>query len=117
MLKPAPSKLRPGRTKLRYTFVPKPRFKQVQPFYVSPEWRALIKSIKQQRGNYCHDPAHPPSESRTAKGRVYGDHIIELKDGGALLDPSNIMLRCHLCHQRKTWKERALRKDRGGPIK
>jgi 5-methylcytosine-specific restriction endonuclease McrA len=38
--------------------------------------------------------------------RVYGDHIIELQDGGALLDPSNVALRCAPCHGRKTVLER-----------
>jgi 5-methylcytosine-specific restriction protein A len=37
---------------------------------------------------------------------VYGDHIIELQDGGALLDPANVMLRCAPCHGRKTAAER-----------
>jgi 5-methylcytosine-specific restriction enzyme A len=36
--------------------------------------------------------------------RIFGDHIIELKDGGAPLDPSNIMLLCPTCHARKTAK-------------
>ena len=41
--------------------------------------------------------------------RVFGDHIIELKDGGALLDGRNVMLRCGSCHTRKTFEERAKR--------
>jgi len=32
-----------------------------------------------------------------------------VKDGGARLDPSNIMLRCAACHNRKTHREKAAR--------
>ena len=97
------TKLRPGKAKI--TLAPK----QAKPFYLSPEWKALIASIKKQRGNMCHDPDHPPHIPR-AHGRIYGDHIVELgPDGGAPLDPSNIMLRCHLCHQRKTVRQRTVR--------
>ena len=48
---------------------------------------------------------------RTApEGRMsLGDHIRELQDGGALLDPRNIMLRCGSCHTTKTIAERAKR--------
>ena len=30
--------------------------------------------------------------------RVFGDHVVELQDGGAPLDKTNVMLRCGLCH-------------------
>jgi hypothetical protein len=30
------------------------------------------------------------------------DHIVELKDGGAPLDPANVLLLCRPCHARKT---------------
>jgi 5-methylcytosine-specific restriction enzyme A len=76
--------------------------KQADSFYTSPEWRALIAAIKEQRGNQCADVG-PHS------GRILGDHIVEIKDGGALLDPANIMLRCAGCHNRKTGRERAKR--------
>jgi hypothetical protein len=101
-------KLRPGRQKVEL----KP--KQAKPFYLSNEWRSLISMIKKQRGNQCHDPDHPHDVPRW-KGRIYGDHVIELADGGAALDPRNIVLRCHLCHQRKTVRHRIARfhGDRG----
>src|ERR1700690_743170 len=30
------------------------------------------------------------------------DHIKEVKDGGAMFDPANLIFRCHHCHMRKT---------------
>jgi len=64
--------------------------------------------IKYARGNMCHDPDHDPRTPRHGH-RIYGDHIQELADGGAPLDPNNILLRCPSCHQRKTNRERAKR--------
>ena len=102
LLKPLMHKLRPGKAKL--VLAPK----QAKPFYLSREWKQLITVIKHNRGNRCYDPDHPLDVSRT-QGRIYGDHVVEISDGGATLDPRNIMLRCHLCHQRKTTQQRTLR--------
>jgi hypothetical protein len=75
------------------------------PVYTSPEWRSLIASIIKQRGRRCEDPKCT-TPNRAAGQRVYGDHIIELQDCGALFDSSNVMLRCAPCHGRKTVAER-----------
>ena len=82
-----------------------PRPKTAAPVYGSPEWRALIVAIIKHRGRRCEDTACQ-TPNRAAGQRVYGDHIVELQDGGALLDPSNVMLRCAPCHGRKTASER-----------
>lgn len=94
----------PRRVKLRAPV------KVVDDFYNSPEWRALIAGIIQHRGRHCEDPRHDRSKPN---GRVFGDHIIELRDGGRPLDPSNILLRCGCCHTRKTAAARANRYYRG----
>ena len=70
-------------------------------FYQSPEWRALKASVIAERGRVCEGidvPAHgvPTTE------RLHCDHRIELADGGAKLDPANIVLLCVPCHNRKT---------------
>jgi len=82
-----------------------PRPKTVLPVYNSPEWRSLIAGIIKHRGRRCEDP-RCTTPNRAAGQRVYGDHIHELSDGGALLDPNNVMLRCAPCHGRKTAAER-----------
>ena len=68
--------------------------KAALPFYHSHEWRALMRRLKAERGNFC--------QKCGAGGLIYGDHIVELKDGGAMLDDNNVELLCHACHQRKT---------------
>jgi 5-methylcytosine-specific restriction protein A len=86
----------------------RPPKKTANPVYLSPEWRIFITRLIAQRGRRCEDPACDVPGGRT-DGLIYGDHIRELKDGGALLDPANVLLRCHACHERKTAAVRAAR--------
>jgi 5-methylcytosine-specific restriction enzyme A len=83
--------------------------KTVDPFYTSAPWRALMDGIIRQRGHRCQDAEHDPTRPRSGI-RIFGDHIRELKDGGAPLDPNNILLRCGACHTRKTASARADRR-------
>lgn len=108
LLRSVGQKLRPSRA-----FKLQPAAKRVDPFYVSSEWRALMEAIKRQRGNRCEDPEHRTEHPRSGV-RIYGDHIRELKDGGAPFDPCNVMLKCPPCHQRKTAAERVRRYRMGG---
>lgn len=88
-----------------YRRVPPPP-KTAASFYLSPEWRELMARLIKERGRRC--------ERCVATGcRIYGDHIKELKDGGAPLDPANIMLMCSPCHGLKT---AAARKERASTI-
>lgn len=69
--------------------------KVAMPFYQSPAWRALVAAVIKARGRRCEDCG--------AQGvRVFADHVVELKDGGAALDARNLRLRCGSCHGRKT---------------
>ena len=96
-----------NRTMLLDTRSALPAAKTTDPFYLSPEWRALVAEIIRERGARCEDPSCRYA-GRTG-ARVFGDHIVELKDGGAPLDKTNVMLRCGSCHTRKTNVERARR--------
>ena len=78
--------------------------KRADGFYQSPEWRSLLADIKAKRGNWCEDCGADGS-----KVRLFGDHVIEIRDGGAPLDESNVRLRCGKCHARKTAAVRAER--------
>jgi hypothetical protein len=79
------------------------RPKLTDAFYSSPEWRALVRDQIAVRGRRCEDPRCEAPDVGAVK--LYGDHIHELKDGGAPFDPGNVMLRCAPCHGRKTADE------------
>jgi 5-methylcytosine-specific restriction endonuclease McrA len=79
-----------------------PEKKKADRFYDSPEWRSLMKALIAQRGRRCEECGKTGS-------RVYGDHIHELQDGGAPLDPLNVLIRCASCHSSKTLTTRAMR--------
>jgi 5-methylcytosine-specific restriction endonuclease McrA len=80
----------------------RPPVKKAAPFYLSPEWRALMDRLIAERGRRCE-------ECGCTGCRIYGDHVVELQDGGAALDETNIKLLCGSCHTRKTAAERARR--------
>lgn len=67
-------------------------------FYASREWRELVARLKRERGGCCARCG--------SSNRVIGDHIVELKDGGAPLDPANIELLCQAHHNAKTAQAR-----------
>lgn len=81
--------------------------KRADSFYLSPEWKAFRNTLIQKRGWRCEDP-----RCETPRGpwkQIYGDHVIEIADGGAKLDRGNVLLRCGACHGRKTRDARLTR--------
>ena len=80
----------------------KPPAKTADAFYLSPEWRELMGRLIAKRGRKCEKCG------RTGT-RIFGDHIIELQDGGEPLDENNVMLLCGSCHTDKTVAARAKR--------
>ena len=84
------------------TRVVKPSPKKADPFYHSTEWRKLMAEIYKERGRSCQ-------ECGETDPKMYGDHIIELQDGGAPLDPENVRVLCASCHMSKTMAARARR--------
>ncbi|KQT59978.1 hypothetical protein ASG52_19830 [Methylobacterium sp. Leaf456] len=85
-----------------YTWATRKATEANQEFYQTPEWKALRTRLTRERGKRCEDCG------RTGT-RIYCDHVVELRDGGAGLDPSNIHLRCGSCHVKKTADARARR--------
>ncbi|KZL06383.1 HNH endonuclease signature motif containing protein [Pseudovibrio sp. Ad26] len=80
--------------------------KAVDPFYLTAEWKALAKYIKQLRGYVCEMCGKDFSKRQH---KLIADHIVERKDGGADLDPGNIQCLCTWCHNRKTAQARRMR--------
>ncbi|NGO50446.1 HNH endonuclease [Allomesorhizobium camelthorni] len=76
--------------------------KTAEPFYLSPEWRKLMAEVIAERGRRCEDCGRTNT-------RIFGDHIVEVKDGGALLDKRNVKCLCGSCHTKKTAAARAKR--------
>lgn len=73
-------------------------------FYLSKEWRSLVAQIRRERGAWC--------ERCGAGGsgvRIIGDHVVEIRDGGAKLEAANIELLCAGCHAVKTAQAKARR--------
>jgi hypothetical protein len=102
---PAKLKLLAPRLRRLDTTTAKVPPKRADPFYLAPEWRALVARLIRQRGRRCeccgatHDADGQPV-------RIIADHVVELKDGGAPFDPRNIRLMAAGCHNRKTAKAR-----------
>jgi 5-methylcytosine-specific restriction enzyme A len=77
--------------------------KAVDPFYRSRAWRDLVARLILERGRRCE------CGCGQVGGIIVGDHRHELSDGGAPLDPNNVMLMRIECHNRKTAEARAER--------
>jgi len=108
-----PPRLRALAPRLRVvdTRTAKPPAKLANPFYLSREWRSLVDRLVAERGRWCQDPGC--TDPDCGERRIFGDHVVELQDGGAPLDPANVLLRCGSCHTRKTVEERARRQRDG----
>jgi 5-methylcytosine-specific restriction protein A len=97
---------RPPRITARDTRTVAPRPKQADALYLTAEWRALMRRLIAVRGRRCEACGRVDC-------RIFGDHVRELKDGGAPLDEANVMLLCGSCHTRKTVAARARRMAAG----
>jgi 5-methylcytosine-specific restriction protein A len=75
----------------------KPPPKTVEPFYTLPEYRVWRAEVIRRAQGRCQWPG-----CGRAERRMYADHIIERKDGGADLDPANGQCLCHKHHGLKT---------------
>lgn len=90
---------------------PKPPTKIKDPIYNTPEFRHWRAQVVARAGGRCqamdqHGLRCPKSQPQH---RMYADHIMELRDGGALLDPGNGMCMCASHHEIKTAQAREAR--------
>lgn len=91
----------------------RPEPKRAESIYSTPEyrqWRAIV--IARANGR-CQDPAC--RTPHRLPSRLFADHIVELRDGGAPFDPANGLARCGACHTRKTADARAKRLGLSAP--
>lgn len=80
------------------------RKKRTRPIYGSMQWKQLRARLQRDH-RHCVDCGR--------MGRLYVDHVIELRDGGAAFDESNLVMRCARCHQLKTQQVKRERGQRG----
>lgn len=78
--------------------------KTAQPIYSTPEYREWREGVIARASDRCQ---HPGCWRR--ERRMFADHIIEIKDGGAAFDPANGQCLCGRHHSLKTAAERAKR--------
>jgi len=76
--------------------------KTAEPFYYSAEWIKLRDQERAAAKGICRRPG-------CGKRGFIVDHIVEIKDGGAKLDPRNVELLCSSHHGAKTAAARAKR--------
>lgn len=95
----------------------KPEPKRADPFYLTPEYRAWRETVISRAGRRCED-IDQRTGSRCTKAepshRMFADHVIEVKDGGAPYDPANGKCLCGSHHTFKTAQARADRLRQGG---
>src|SRR5262245_65989887 len=86
--------------------------KQKAPVYNSPEFRAWRAQVVARAGGRCEwiDAHGVRCTKATPEHRMYSDHIVELRDGGPLLDLNNGQLLCASHHELKTMAARARRR-------
>ena len=89
----------------------KPEAKTAEPFYLGKEYRAWREVVIRRAGRRCQ--AIGENGWRCSKAepyhRMFADHVVEIRDGGAMYDPANGMALCGKHHTLKTMRVRAAR--------
>src|SRR5690242_15349093 len=71
--------------------------KTVDPFYLTPEYRAWRDEVIKRANGTCEAPGCGRREPR-----MFADHRVERRDGGAPYDLANGQCLCGSCHTTKT---------------
>jgi hypothetical protein len=96
-------------TKARLTSSPariRPTPKQPDAIYTTPEHRAWSRDVIRRAGGRCQWPG---CDKHLPQHRMVADHIVEAKDGGALVDPTNGQCLCVAHNTLKGARARAAR--------
>jgi hypothetical protein len=97
-------------------YLPQRRAKIKNPIYDTPQFRAWRTAVIQRAKGRCQaiDEYGNSCPKQQPHHRMYADHIIELKDGGSLLDINNGQCLCSSHHELKTIAARRRRQRTGG---
>jgi 5-methylcytosine-specific restriction enzyme A len=96
----------------------RPPAKIKDPIYNSPQfqaWRTQVIARAGGRCEYVDNQGDRCPKARPAH-RMYADHIVELKDGGSLLNPANGQCLCASHHELKTAAVRRQRTEWSGSL-
>lgn len=86
----------------------RPAPKTADPELLTPEHKAWRQEVLKRAGWKCQAPGCT-AHGRRGGVRLYADHIVERRDGGAPLDPANGQTLCAKHHSEKTARERSRR--------
>lgn len=81
---------------------PLPLAKRTDPFYSKPEFRVWRKVVVDRANRRCEFVEADGAVCGVSDPRMYADHVVEVRDGGAQFDPSNGMCLCARHHTIKT---------------
>jgi hypothetical protein len=88
----------------------RPPAKQVEPFYLSPEYRDWRAKVIARAGGRCEVVENGQRCTKAQpQHRMFAHHIRERSDGGDPLDPTNGECRCGAHHTLITAQNRATR--------
>lgn len=96
---------------------PLPVFKATDSIYSTAAHRSWRTQVKQRAGYRCEWILQDGSRCNVREAKMYADHVVEVRDGGALHDLSNGMCLCASHHTIKTVRVSRERKswtDGGG---
>ena len=85
--------------------------KEALPVYQTPEYRIWRETVIARAGGRCEAIVDGKRCVKAApRHRMFADHKVEVRDGGALFDPENGRCLCGAHHTAKTAKARAERR-------
>jgi hypothetical protein len=90
----------------------KPLPKRADPELLTPEHRAWRAEVLRRAGYRCEQIERGKRCEVREPARLFADHVVERRDGGAPLDPANGRCLCGSHHTRKTAAARAARLSR-----
>src|SRR5215470_3184794 len=87
------------------------------PLYATPEFRAWRAKVVARAGGRCEVVTHGYRCTKAQPiHRLFADHVIEVKDGGAPFDVANGQCLCGPHHLMKTAQARRNRETRRGVV-
>ena len=111
-MKPPRLKTFSSRLKTIDTRKVKPPEKVVESFYSSAKWVETRAAILNRDNYTCVRPGCGRHGGKFGGERMFVDHIVERKDGGADFDPENLETLCGGHHTEKTHAARVERHGR-----